>query len=87
MAEPNQLIRRNLPRASGELISDTSSHTGRWLYVTAVEDSILNSMTTNLTNTAGFNNKTLLGGTTIGPMEISAITLTSGTVIVHDRDL
>lgn len=87
MAEPSQLIRRNLPRASGDLITNTSSNEGRWLYVTAVEDSTISSLTTNLSNTAGFASKILLGGTTIGPMEISEITLTSGTVIMHDRDI
>ncbi len=82
---PGTLQQLVLPTGAGEVITDTSSHDGRWNYMHVIEDAVLSALSSNLTNGSGLLTKTLTAGQIVGPFDFTSVTLTSGTVIMMNR--
>lgn len=74
-------LQSGLGAAGFDVVDDTDPHTGDWVCIHALEDSELSAVTA--TGSSGsLAGKTLLAGDRIfGP--ITAVTLTSGTVILY----
>lgn len=78
---------RGLGLNGGKYINDTSAHTGDFFCIVATEDTVIDSITSNVDNlsdiTASQDNTTLSANTAIYG-RISGITLSSGAVIVYN---
>ena len=78
---------RGLGLNGGKYISDTSAHTGDFFCIVATQDSVIDSITSNVENlsniTAGQDNTTLTANTAIYG-RITGITLSSGAVIAYN---
>jgi hypothetical protein len=77
---------RGLGLNGGKYISDTSAHTGDFFCIVATEDTVIDSITSNVDNlsdiTASQDNTTLSANTAIYG-RITGITLSSGAVIAY----
>jgi hypothetical protein len=77
---------RGLGLNGGKYINDTAAHTGDFFCIVATEDSVIDSITSNVENlsdiTAGQDNTTLSANTAIYG-RITSITLSSGAVIAY----
>jgi hypothetical protein len=78
---------RGLGLNGGKYINDTSAHTGNWFAIVATEDTVIDSITSNVDNlsdiTASQDNTTLSANTAIYG-RITGITLSSGAVIAYN---
>jgi hypothetical protein len=78
---------RGLGLNGGKYINDTSANTGNWFAIVATEDTVIDSITSNVENlsdiTAGQDNTTLSANTAIYG-GITGITLSSGAVIAYN---
>jgi hypothetical protein len=78
---------RGLGLNGGEYINDTAAHTGDFFCIVATEDTVINSITSNVDNlsdiTASQDNTTLSANTAIYG-RITGITLSSGAVIAYN---
>jgi hypothetical protein len=78
---------RGLGLNGGKYISDTSAHTGNFFCIVATEDTVIDSITSNVENlsdiTASQDNTTLSANTAIYG-GITGITLSSGAVIAYN---
>jgi len=77
---------RGLGLNGGEYINDTAAHTGDFFCIVATEDTVIDSITSNVDNlsdiTASQDNTTLSANTAIYG-RITGITLSSGAVIAY----
>ena len=77
---------RGLGLNGGEYINDTAAHTGDFFCIVATEDSVIDSITSNVENlgniTASQDNTTLSANTAIYG-RITSVTLSSGAVIAY----
>jgi hypothetical protein len=64
-------------------ITDTSAHTGDWVAIAFLEETVIGSVTSNITD---FGSATSYPAGLVIPVNITAITLTSGSVIVWEGD-
>lgn len=73
----------------GEFISDTTSHTGRWFSIVALENTTITSISGNIDNisdlTTGGSSPLTLGANTALYGAFDEITLASGSVIAYNR--
>jgi len=78
---------RGLGLNGGKYINDTSANTGNWFAIVATEDTVIDSITSNVENlsdiTASQDNTTLSANTAIYG-SITGITLSSGAVIAYN---
>jgi hypothetical protein len=78
---------RGLGLNGGKYINDTSANTGNWFAIMATEDTVIDSITSNVENlsniTASQDNTTLAANTAIYG-SITGITLSSGAVIAYN---
>jgi uncharacterized membrane protein len=78
---------RGLGLNGGKYIADTSAHTGNFFCIVATEDTVIDSITSNVENlsniTASQDNTTLAANTAIYG-GITGITLSSGAVIAYN---
>lgn len=78
---------RGLGLNGGKYINDTSANTGNWFAIVATEDTVIDSITSNVENlsdiTAGQDNTTISANTAIYG-GITGITLSSGAVIAYN---
>lgn len=78
---------RGLGLNGGEYINDTAAHTGDFFCIVATEDTVIDSITSNVENlsdiTASQDNTTLPANTAIYG-RITGITLSSGAVIAYN---
>jgi len=78
---------RGLGLNGGKYIADTSAHTGNFFCIVATEDTVIDSITSNVENlsdiTASQDNTTLSANTAIYG-GITGITLSSGAVIAYN---
>jgi len=78
---------RGLGLNGGEYINDTAAHTGDFFCIVATEDTVIDSITSNVDNlsdiTASQDNTTLSANTAIYG-RITGITLSSGAVIAYN---
>ena len=78
---------RGLGLNGGKYISDTSAHTGNFFCIVATEDTVIDSITSNVENlsniTASQDNTTLSANTALYG-GITGITLSSGAVIAYN---
>jgi hypothetical protein len=78
---------RGLGLNGGKYINDTSANTGNWFAIVATEDTVIDSITSNVENlsdiTASQDNTTLAANTAIYG-GITGITLSSGAVIAYN---
>tara|TARA_B100001093_G_scaffold506762_1_gene566238 strand:+ start:593 stop:847 length:255 start_codon:yes stop_codon:yes gene_type:complete len=78
---------RGLGLNGGEYINDTAAHTGKFFAILATEDTVIASITSNITNLSDITNSqdgTILSANTAIYGNISSITLTSGAVIAYN---
>lgn len=77
---------RGLGLNGGEYINDTAAHTGDFFCIMATEDTVIDSITSNVENlgniTASQDNTTLSANTAIYG-RITSVTLSSGAVIAY----
>lgn len=66
----------------GDYYADTSAHTGNWQGLYAVADAVVSSVTCNITN---FPSAVTISAGSYIPGVFTAITLTSGKVIMYNR--
>jgi hypothetical protein len=73
----------------GEFISDTTSHTGRWFSIVALEDTTITTISGNIDNisdlTTGGLSTLTLGANTALYGAFDEITLATGSVIAYNR--
>ena len=73
----------------GEFISDTTSHTGRWFSIVALENTSITTISGNIDNisdlTTGGSSPLTLGANTALYGAFDEITLASGSVIAYNR--
>jgi hypothetical protein len=78
---------RGLGLNGGKYINDTASHTGDFFCIVAIEDTIIDSITSNVENlsdiTASQDNVTIAANSAIYG-RITALTLSSGKVIAYN---
>ena len=78
---------RGLGLNGGEYINDTAAHAGKFFAVLATEDTVIASITSNITNLSDITNAqdgTTLSANTAIYGNISSIQLTSGAVIAYN---
>jgi len=78
---------RGLGLNGGEYINDTAVHTGKWFAIVATEDTVIASITSNVTNLSDIctgQDATTLAANTAIYGNISSITLTSGAIIAYN---
>lgn len=66
----------------GTVYSDTSAHTGTWFRIDALADTVFASLTGNV---AGIGSTTLKAGQSLYG-SFTALTLTSGAVVMYNED-
>ena len=73
----------------GEFISDTSSHSGRWFSIVAMEDTTVTTISGNINNisdlTTGGSSPLTLSANTALYGAFDEITLATGSVIAYNR--
>jgi len=77
---------RGLGLNGGEYINDTAAHTGDFFCITATEDTVLASITSNIDNIADLctgEDATTLAANTAIYGRITSVTLTSGAIIAY----
>ena len=81
IARQTEIAEGLIGKYGGEVIADTNAHTGTWSIISAAEDSVIATLTGNIT---GATTVTLnVGGVIYGVF--TGITLTSGSVIAYDK--